>query len=60
MNKYKKINELIVEYPKSEDDPLPPGNFRTFYLEYESDLEIGGNHFASFYGVQMIVEMRTQ
>lgn len=52
MNRYKKLtasNELKSEYLKSEDDFSPHGDSGTFFLEYESDSEVGGVFFITFH-----------
>lgn len=43
MNRYKKMttsNELTIDYLKSEANSTPHCNSGTFFLDYESDLEV--------------------
>lgn len=37
--------EKITECPKSEDDHAPYGDSKKNFLEYELDLEVGGDFF---------------
>ena len=52
--------EKIVEYLESEDDHTPCGDCENFYLEYELDLEIGGDYFPTLDGPLLIVMTRGQ
>jgi hypothetical protein len=39
-----------IEYPKSKDGHAPYGNSKNYFLEYELDLEIEGDYFATLEG----------
>ena len=39
-----------MEYLESEDDHDPCSNSENFFLEYETDSEIGGDYFATLDG----------
>ena len=52
--------EKIVEYLDSEDDHTPCGDSKNFYLEYESNLEIGGDCFAILSEPQLIFMTKSQ
>ena len=54
MNICKKLtttNEITIEYPKSEEDYSRHGDSRTFFLEYELNLEVGGDYFTTLDGI---------
>ena len=52
--------EQTIEYLESEDDHAPCGDSKNYFLEYESDLEIGGDYFATLERPQLIVMTRGQ
>ena len=44
-------NELTIEYPESEDNSALHGDSRIFFLEYESDSDVGGDCIATLYRI---------
>ena len=62
MNRHKQLttsNELTIEYHESGDDSGLHGDSETLFLEYESDLDVGGDFFATLDGIQMTMKTRS-